>query len=60
VFRGNRLQEPTHAVRGSASQLRNRRIPDGTYGGVRGRWVNYLRTQLLFDFITYESIFIVI
>jgi len=49
TFRGNRLQEPTHVVRGRASQLRNRRIPDGTYGGVRGRWVNYLITQLLLD-----------
>ncbi len=33
VFRGNRLQEPTHAVRGSASQLRNR-----PYTGRYVRW----------------------
>jgi len=40
-------------VRNSASQLRNRCIPDGTYGGVKECWVNYLITQLLLDLNKY-------
>jgi len=44
--------EPQVSIQEKTCHLRNRRIPDGTYGGVRGRWVNYLRTQLLLDLST--------